>query len=279
MLDRKIKDPALYPDPVFALGRHITVEYYECAPHVLVQKDRVELVLLKAAKESGASIVSSSFHQFAPQGVSGVIIIAESHFTVHAWPEHNYAAVDIFTCGDNIDLDRAIHSMQNGFSSKSAWISSDQNRGVFNRENRAYRPFCGETVMDRKTLPVTWKKAYEDNSPWGISTSVDLYGCRIEMVERKEGIESFVASLCEQIEIKALQQSPCIHFDQDDSVLGFTTAHAIETAIISGHFVYQSNCAYLDIVACTFYDPRKIAEFALSFLQGDHYKMQVTLRQ
>ena len=50
-----------------------------------------------AAQKSGATIINSSFHTFEPQGVSGVVIIAESHFTIHAWPEHDYAAVDIFT--------------------------------------------------------------------------------------------------------------------------------------------------------------------------------------
>jgi len=54
--------------------------------------------MLAAAKESGATILGESFHQFSPQGVSGVIIIAESHLTVHTWPEHGYAGADIFTC-------------------------------------------------------------------------------------------------------------------------------------------------------------------------------------
>ncbi len=100
-------DPSVFP-PVFALGRQLTIEYYECLAGVLLEKEGVEAILLEAARESGATIISSSFHKFEPQGVSGVVIIAESHFTVHAWPEHDYAAVDIFTCGDNINLDKAI---------------------------------------------------------------------------------------------------------------------------------------------------------------------------
>ena len=67
-------------DACFALGRQLTIEYYECTAKVLLDKDLVEKALLKAAKESGATIISSSFHKFNPQGISGVVVIAESHF-------------------------------------------------------------------------------------------------------------------------------------------------------------------------------------------------------
>ena len=57
----------------------------------------------QAAELAGATIVSSNFHHFSPHGVSGVVIIAESHLTIHTWPEYGYAAVDLFTCGDTVD--------------------------------------------------------------------------------------------------------------------------------------------------------------------------------
>jgi S-adenosylmethionine decarboxylase len=117
----------------FALGRQVTIEYYECGATAFLDVDHVENALLKAAKDSGATIISSSFHQFEPQGVSGVVVIAESHFTIHAWPEHDYAAVDIFTCGDNINLEEAIGSMKDSFASENVVISSDQNRGIIAR--------------------------------------------------------------------------------------------------------------------------------------------------
>ncbi len=101
----------------FALGRQLTIEYYECSKKVLLDEALVENPLLKAAQDSGATIINSSFNTFEPQDVSGVVAIAESHFTVHAWPEHEYAAVDIFTCGDNIDLEVAINSMEKSFDS------------------------------------------------------------------------------------------------------------------------------------------------------------------
>ena len=59
--------------------------------------------MMNAAEETGATIIGEMFHQFAPQGVTGVIAIAESHLCIHTWPEFGYAAVDIFTCGTACD--------------------------------------------------------------------------------------------------------------------------------------------------------------------------------
>lgn len=59
--------------------------------------------MLEAACGCGATVLEDSFHYFSPQGVSGVVVIAESHIAIHTWPEHEYAAVDIFTCGTTVD--------------------------------------------------------------------------------------------------------------------------------------------------------------------------------
>lgn len=86
-----------------ALGTHILVEFYNANPTTLNQPDKIGDLMNHAAKLAGATIVSSNFHHFSPHGVSGVVIIAESHLTIHTWPEYGYAAVDIFTCGDTVD--------------------------------------------------------------------------------------------------------------------------------------------------------------------------------
>ena len=82
------------------LGCHILLELQECPPELLHDEKAIEAVLVTAAREAGAHVVECVFHHFSPHGVSGVVVIAESHVTVHTWPEHRYAAVDIFTCGD-----------------------------------------------------------------------------------------------------------------------------------------------------------------------------------
>ena len=277
MLDKNIIPAADSQAPVFALGRQLTIEYYECGMGVLLSKDTVERALLKAANDSGATIISSSFHKFEPQGVSGVVIIAESHFTVHAWPEHDYAAVDIFTCGDNINLNTAIQSMQESFGSGRVVISSDQNRGIISQSSESKN--VSDTVRDRDTLPISWKKAYEKKDPWGVLTSVDIYDCAPEIIRDAGMIEKFVVDLCELIEMKRFGNCQVVHFGEDEKVEGFSMTQLIETSLISGHFANASNTAYLDVFSCKFYEPREVAEFALSFFKGQHYKMQIALRK
>ena len=86
-----------------ALGRHILAEFYDCDQDILNDYEKVELHMKRAAIECGATIVSSTFHKFNPHGVSGVVVIAESHLAIHTWPEYGYAAVDVFTCGETVD--------------------------------------------------------------------------------------------------------------------------------------------------------------------------------
>ncbi|MBD8046938.1 S-adenosylmethionine decarboxylase proenzyme [Clostridium sp. N37] len=85
------------------LGRHILVEYYNCDKKVLNNYDRIEKYMIKAAEKAKAKVVTSTFHMFNPWGVSGAVIIQESHLTIHTWPEYGYAAVDLFTCGDDVN--------------------------------------------------------------------------------------------------------------------------------------------------------------------------------
>lgn len=86
-----------------ALGRQILVEFYDCDREVLNSEQRIREILLEGVRRSRATIVSDTFHTFSPHGVSGAVVIAESHVAIHTWPEYGYAAVDIFTCGDTID--------------------------------------------------------------------------------------------------------------------------------------------------------------------------------
>lgn len=86
-----------------ALGRHVLLELRSCNPASLDDLPFLEGMMLRAAEETGATVIGKIFHQFSPQGVTGVVAIAESHLCIHTWPEFSYAAVDIFTCGENFD--------------------------------------------------------------------------------------------------------------------------------------------------------------------------------
>ncbi len=103
-----------------ALGRHLLLELKNCKPEALNDLDFIKDCLRTAAKEAGSTVISESFHQFSPQGVSGVVIIAESHLFIHTWPEYNYAAVDIFTCGNSVQPEKAAELIIQRFSPKNS---------------------------------------------------------------------------------------------------------------------------------------------------------------
>ncbi len=90
-----------------ALGRHLLLELYDCDAIILNDITAVEDIMIAAAEKAEGTILKSTFHQFEPQGVTGIIAIAESHLSIHTWPEYNYAAVDIFTCGKRVNPDKA----------------------------------------------------------------------------------------------------------------------------------------------------------------------------
>jgi S-adenosylmethionine decarboxylase proenzyme len=79
--------------------------------------------MIEAASRSGATVLDTSFHYFSPQGVSGVVVIAESHLAIHTWPEYDYAAVDIFTCGTRVDPWKAFHYLKSTLDSKESSVN------------------------------------------------------------------------------------------------------------------------------------------------------------
>lgn len=81
-------------------ARHLLVELSGCDPVVLDDLDALRSLLCSAVEAAGAKVVNHVFHPFAPHGVTGVVLIEESHCSIHTWPELRYAAVDFYTCGD-----------------------------------------------------------------------------------------------------------------------------------------------------------------------------------
>lgn len=85
-------------------GRHHLIDLYDCDPGILDDRDGLRAVVLDAVRLSGATIIADVFHKFSPQGVTGVVAIAESHVSIHTWPEHGFAAVDAFTCSEQMNV-------------------------------------------------------------------------------------------------------------------------------------------------------------------------------
>ena len=96
-----------------ALGKHVIVELYDCDREIINDQNLIEKIMITAVEISGATLVKTVFHQFSPHGITGVAVVAESHFAIHTWPEYGYCALDIFTCGDLIDNHKAIEFFKN----------------------------------------------------------------------------------------------------------------------------------------------------------------------
>jgi S-adenosylmethionine decarboxylase len=96
---------------------------------VLNDLDYISDCLSETAEQIGATVVNKAFHRFSPHGVSGVVIIAESHLCIHTWPEYGFAAVDIFTCGDTINPKDAINPLVEKFEAQDH-SSMELNRGI-----------------------------------------------------------------------------------------------------------------------------------------------------
>ena len=86
-----------------ALGHHSLFDLHDCDPAKLADRAVVREALLGAIRAGGGTVVTDAFHQFSPHGVSGVVVITESHLTVHTWPERAFAAADLFTCGPTLN--------------------------------------------------------------------------------------------------------------------------------------------------------------------------------
>ncbi len=117
------------------LGEHYIIELFDCNKGILNDLPKIRETLLEAARMAGATIIDSRFHQFSPQGVSGMIVIAESHLSIHTWPELGYAALDVFTCSHTLDMEAVLEMLRDSFEPgelDTRYIA----RGILDRASR-----------------------------------------------------------------------------------------------------------------------------------------------
>lgn len=127
------------------LGRQLLIELTGCPGHLLDDEKELEALLILAAKQTGAEVLQVHFHEFEPEGISGVVVISESHLTIHTWPEYGYAAVDIFTCGDCVDPWKACEII-NARLQAANYTVMEIKRGV----GMSWKKNCGEDDTNAK---------------------------------------------------------------------------------------------------------------------------------
>ncbi|MDY6861982.1 MAG: adenosylmethionine decarboxylase [Thermodesulfobacteriota bacterium] len=112
------------------IGSHYLVELLSCNTEKLKRVALIKRILQNAVKLSNASVLGEVFHQFEPCGVTGVIVIGESHVAIHTWPEHNYCAFDFFSCAKNFEVEKTIHYVAKELEADDVQISR-HSRGFF----------------------------------------------------------------------------------------------------------------------------------------------------
>jgi S-adenosylmethionine decarboxylase len=104
--------------PITHLGYQKTIDFYGCDTTKINSCKFIESTLLKAAHLMDLTVVNATIHEFSPIGISGVVVIEESHIAIHTWPEYDYVAIDIFTCNDAYDLDKGILFLKESFGAQ-----------------------------------------------------------------------------------------------------------------------------------------------------------------
>ena len=118
----------------------------------------------------------------------------------------------------------------------------------------------------------------EDTIPWGLLTSLDIYGCNAETIRDAERIRQYVIALCDLIDMQRFGACQVVHFGKDERVEGHSMVQFIETSLISGHFANRTNSAYIDIFSCKAYDPEQVARFSKEFFEAESVEVHVTKR-
>ena len=136
------------------IGHHYIVEASGCDPKIIGNINKVQEILVKAAEIAGVKVWAVTFNIFPPNGVSGVVVISESHISIHTWPERGYAALDIYTCGGEGDPEEATIWAVEQFGATNYHIT-EITRGLDEGDNIFYHSLITweEEVKKQKKIP------------------------------------------------------------------------------------------------------------------------------
>jgi len=257
------------PPDVFALGRQVTADYYDCDPAILADAPAMERLFIAAAKASGATVVDSVFHLFEPQGVSGVVVISESHFAVHAWPEYDYAAVDIFTCGDSIDFDVAVSELAKGMRSRDWRVTPPLRRGVV--ADGAVSREGGTVPAEPGRTTLSWKKHFLNSGAASLVVGMDIYDCTRPDLQGDPGLQAFLQEFLPSLNLERRGRF-CSYGDEQ------SFEQPLRQGRLFGRFDAGKRAVYLVLELTEFREPREAAEEAMRELGGKYYRIHPRLR-
>jgi spermidine synthase len=168
-----------------ALAKHLLVEYYECNTDKIRDAEYIEKTMLEAAQVTGMKISDCVIHSFAPWGVSGAVVMGESHLTIHTWGEFNFASVDLYTCGENADPWQEFNYLAKALESKNFSVME------FKRGVRHLLPSAEELPKEpfRVSERLSW---YHDLDNYGFGVSIQTTGgCLLKKQSELQKLEVF----------------------------------------------------------------------------------------
>ena len=242
------------------LGEHYMCELWGCDSDRLNDNELMKAALLRAITASNLSIVSEGHFDFQPHGLSYFVMLEESHTSLHAWPEHDYCAVDLFICSLEADTNPFFAALQEDLAASHVLVR---------KVDRGFRP---KELQQQTTTSLTFgdlpAKADPQKQPWGWHLVLNLYECDAAAIRSQAGIEQFVVELCDRSEIRRFGDPTVIHFGDDPEIVGYSLLQLVESSNVAGHFSEKYNSAYLDIFSCKQFDPESAMEFCVETFQA-----------
>ncbi len=144
--DQTVASP-IAPSATDMVGKHCILELYDCDHFKLNDEAFLRTTVTTAAKLAGATLLNLITHRFEPQGVTGLALLAESHISIHTWPENGYAAVDVFTCGDHTMPERACHVLQQELGAGYYSLKSFEREPPKSIRSSLRQPLCNESTV------------------------------------------------------------------------------------------------------------------------------------
>tara|TARA_R110001592_G_scaffold9723_4_gene51478 strand:+ start:33901 stop:35181 length:1281 start_codon:yes stop_codon:yes gene_type:complete len=178
-----------------ALGNHILVEFMGCIPEIMNDVSVIEEAMVNAADIAGATVINSTFHHFSPYGVSGVVVIQESHLAIHTWPEYGYAAVDLFTCGE-MDAWISFDHLKTVFGAQN-YSAIEMKRGSLNLLNRvdfdmaSIREEAKSHINPEKFTRNVWFTDKDDNQALSLRHTGEVYFDKSSDIQRVKVIDTY----------------------------------------------------------------------------------------
>lgn len=233
-------------------GQHILASFFDSKNSVALYNENTMDTIVDTVVKNGLQVLRTTKDSFGEgMGYTAMIVLAESHISVHTWPELNRVDLDLFTC--NVSRDN-----------RSATIN------VYNAIKDIFQP---EKITENFV-------ARGQNGPyWGFHLALNLKMCDPAKIRSKAFIEEFTKELCDHIDMKRFGEPVVVNFGEDESVSGYSMFQLIETSNIAAHFVEQTNDVYLDIFSCKPYDVHSTIEFCKENFEAQDYNHVYLQRQ